>query len=302
MQTAVITGAGRGLGRAIAGAFHARGLAVHVTDIDEGAASQVAARLGPNAFSSGLDVRDGSACRDLADATAERTGSLDVWVNNAGVLKTGLSWEHPSAERDLMMDVNAIGTMNGTVAALGPMRAAGCGHVINVISLAGIVAAPGEVAYAASKHAAMAFSVGTQYDLWRSSHKGIRVSALCPDGIWTPMLHNRLDDPDAAGSFSGQLLRAEEVAEAAASLLDRPRVVSAIPRWRGAVLRTFDAVLRTFDAFPGVGLRLLSPGPCRCPPAPDPLPAPGRAGRAVSRGERRKIEGAPEGAPSLAGL
>ena len=72
------------------------------------------------------------------------------------------------------------------------------GHIINVVSLAGLVAAPGEVAYAASKHAAMAFSIGTLADLRRSGVKDIHVSAICPDGIWSPMLEDKLDDPDAA--------------------------------------------------------------------------------------------------------
>lgn len=250
MATAVITGAGRGLGRAIATALRARGTLVHVTDVDVQAAERTATEIGGGAYASGLDVRDEAACRTVARATVERSGGIDLWVNNAGVLRTGLSWEHDSEARGLMMDINAIGTMNGTVAALEPMRAAGRGHIINVISLAGIVAAPGEVSYAASKHAAMAFSVGTQYDLRRAGHKGIRVSALCPDGIWTPMLHDHLDDPDAAGSFSGTLLRPEQVADAAAALAERPKVVTVLPRWRGPVLRLF-------DAFPGVGLRLL---------------------------------------------
>ena len=94
--------------------------------------------------------------------------------------------------------------MNGTVAALEPMLAAGRGHVINVVSLAGIVAAPGEVAYSASKHAAMAFTLGTLFDLRRAGIEGVELSAVCPDGIWTPMLEDKLDDPDAAGSFSGR--------------------------------------------------------------------------------------------------
>ena len=85
--------------------------------------------------------------------------SLDVWVNNAGVLVTGPSWEQDEATRRMMLEVNALGTMNGTVAALDSMVAADRGHVINVISLAGIVAAPGEVNYSASKHAAMAFTL-----------------------------------------------------------------------------------------------------------------------------------------------
>ncbi len=245
-----MTGAGQGLGREIALALAKRGLTVHVTDIDGEAAERTAAELGGGAWGSTLDVRDGDACAAIARATREKGGSVDLWVNNAGVLVTGFSWAQDPATRDLMMSVNATGTMNGTVAALGEMVPAGRGHVLNVVSLAGLVAAPGEVSYAASKHAAMAFSIGTQYDLRRAGHKGIRVSCLCPDGIWTPMLHDKLDDPDAAGSFSGTLLAPDEVADAAARVAFKPKMVTVVPRWRGAVLRIF-------DAFPGAGLRLL---------------------------------------------
>ena len=249
MPTAVVTGAGRGLGRAVAQALAARGLTVHVTDLDEEAAEQVAAELDGGAFYSLLDVRDEKACRKVAAATVERGGSLDVWINNAGVLVTGLAWEQDEETRRLMLDVNAAGTMNGTVAAVEQMLPAGSGHVINVISLAGLVAAPGEVSYAASKHAAIAFTLGTLFDLRRAGIKGIHLSAVCPDGIWTPMLADKLDDPDAAGSFSGHLLTAEQVAPRIAALLDRPRPVLTIPRWRGAVLRLF-------DAFPSLTIRL----------------------------------------------
>jgi NAD(P)-dependent dehydrogenase (short-subunit alcohol dehydrogenase family) len=249
MRTAVVTGAGSGLGRAIARELARRGYAVRVTDVDAEAASRTAAEIGGEAQASTLDVRDGAACRSLAQVVAE-TGSLDLWVNNAGILATGLAWEQDGATRDSMLAINATGTMNGTVAALEQMVPAGRGHVINVISLAGIVAAPGEVAYSASKHAAMAFTLGTLFDLRRAGHSGIELSALCPDGIWTPMLEGKLDDPDAAGSFSGHLLTAEEVAREVGKLTERPRPVLVIPRWRGPLLRTF-------DLFPRLGLRLL---------------------------------------------
>lgn len=206
--------------------------------------------IGGRATGSVLDVRDEAACRAVAASAVERDGSLDVWVNNAGVLLTGLAWEQTDEMRRLMLEINTIGTMNGTVAALEPMMAVGSGHVINVISLAGLVAAPGEVSYAASKHAAIAFTLGTQMDLRRSGIKGIHLSAVCPDGIFTPMLADKLDDPDAAGSFSGTLLTPEQVAPRIAALLDRPRPVLTIPRWRGAVLRFF-------DAFPSLALRLV---------------------------------------------
>jgi short-subunit dehydrogenase len=140
--------------------------------------------------------------------------------------------------------------MNGTIAALGPMRAAGRGQIVNVVSLAGIVAAPGEVAYSASKHAALAFTLGTLFDLRRAGIEEIQVSAVCPDGIWTPMLEDKLDDPDAAPSFSGRLLTAEEVAKEVGKLTERPRPILIVPRWRGPMLRFF-------DLFPRFALRIL---------------------------------------------
>src|SRR6476659_506588 len=230
MRTAVVTGAG--LGRAIATELIGRGYRVHVTDVDAGAADRAAGELGPAARGSALDVRDEAACRGLADSIG-RTGSLDLWVNNAGVFFSGPPWEQSAETRQTMLDVNVTGLMNGTVAALGPMRAAGRGHVVNVVSLAGIVAAPGEVAYSASKHAAMAFTLGTQFDLRRAGHKGVELSAVCPDGIWTPMLEDKLDDPDAAGSFSGHLLTPERVASEVGKLTERPRPILILPRWRG---------------------------------------------------------------------
>jgi short-subunit dehydrogenase len=148
-----------------------------------------------------------------------------------------------------MLEVNAVGTINGTLAALDLMRPAGSGHVINIISLAGLVAAPGEVGYAASKHAAMAFTLGTLFDLRRTGVKGIHVSAVCPDGVWSPMLEDKLDDPDTVASFSGTMLMPDQVAERVEGLLDRPRPLVTIPRWRGAMVRALDAL-------PSLALRL----------------------------------------------
>jgi len=238
------------MGREIAAELARRGYAVWVTDLDREAARRTAEELGSEARPAVLDVRDAAACEALAAEVAEASGSLDLWVNNAGVLATGLAWEHDSETREALLAVNATGTINGTVAALGQMVAAGHGHVVNVVSLAGIVAAPGEVAYSASKHAAMAFTLGTLFDLRRAGHRGIELSAVCPDGVWTPMLEGRLDDPDAAGSFSGHLLTPERVATAVGRLTERPRPVLVIPRWRGPMLRVF-------DLFPRLALRLL---------------------------------------------
>jgi NAD(P)-dependent dehydrogenase (short-subunit alcohol dehydrogenase family) len=249
MRNAVVTGAGTGLGRAIALELAGRGYRVHATDLDPEAAARTAEELGGGAGAAALDVRDEAACRQVADAVAA-DGGLDLWVNNAGVFFSGPAWEQGSELRQTMLDVNATGLINGSLAALAPMMAARRGHIVNVVSLAGIVAAPGEVVYSASKHAAIAFTLGTLFDLRRNGYRDVRLSAVCPDGIWTSMLEDKLDDPDAAGSFSGHLLTPQRVAQEVGKLTERPRPVLIIPRWRGPQLRFF-------DAFPRLGLRLV---------------------------------------------
>ena len=245
--TAVVTGAGRGLGRCIAERLARRGHHVVVTDIDEGAAGVTAAAVGGTALAQ--DVRDPDSHRAVARA-ATAHGPLAVWVNNAGVLFTGPAWTNTPEQRSLMLEVNVGGVMNGTVAAIEQMRDHGGGHVVNIASLAGLVAVPGETVYAGTKHAVMGFSLSTQADLRRAKVRDIRVSCICPDGIWTPMLEDKLDDPEAALSFTGRLLGPDEVAAAVGRVLDRPRQVTAVPRWRGAQVRLLDAM-------PGIAVRAL---------------------------------------------
>lgn len=244
---AVVTGAGRGLGRQIAGLLVERGYRVLVTDVDETAAKGAAAALGESATAMAVDVRDETQVVAARDRIVEIAAGLDVWVNNAGVLLTGPAWEQDDATRRLMLEVNALGTINGTVAAIHAMKGAGGGHIVNIASLAGITAVPGETVYAASKHAVMGFSLSTIADLRSAGVEDIDISCICPDGIWTPMLHDKLDDPGSALSFSGKLLRPEEVVEVVGDVLDRPRLVTAIPGWRGVVSRVG-------DVFPRVGL------------------------------------------------
>jgi NAD(P)-dependent dehydrogenase (short-subunit alcohol dehydrogenase family) len=237
---ALVTGAGGGLGLAIAKRLAGRGLKVHLTDVQGEAAAAAADDIGGDAWGSALDVRDLQACRRAAEETVERTGALDVWVNNAGILIPGVIYEQELEAHRAMLEVNAIGTFNGTIAAIEQMRGPGRGHLINVISLAGLVAPPGVASYAASKHAAIAFTLGTLTDLRRNRIKKINVSAVCPDGVWTPMIMDKLDDPNDAVSFSGKMLMPEEVAAKVEKLLDRPKAVLAIPRWRGWFVRWFD--------------------------------------------------------------
>ena len=237
---AVVTGAGRGLGKEIARHLVAEGYAVLVTDVDLALARAAAEEMGAEAAV--LDVRDGAQVETVAAGVVASAGRLDVWVNNAGVLVTGPAWEQDEATRRLMVEVNTIGLMNGTVSAIRAMKDNGGGHIVNIVSLAGLVAVPGEGVYAGSKHAAIGFSLSTQCDLNLAGHRDINISCVCPDGIWTPMLHDKLDDPEAALSFSGKLLKPSEVVDAVAAVLRKPRQVTAVPRWRGAQVRVLDAV------------------------------------------------------------
>lgn len=240
---AVVTGAGRGLGRQIARLLVARGHQVLVTDLDADSARATADELGSAATALAVDVRDPARLDAARDAIIARAGRLDVWVNNAGVLVTGPAWEQDPATRRLMIEVNALGTVNGTVAAINAMRDTG-GHVVNIVSLAGLTAVAGEAVYAASKHAAIGFSLSTMADLKVAGISGVDISCVCPDGIWTPMLHDKLDDPASALSFSGKLLQPEDVVDAVRKVLDKPRLVTTIPRRRGLVARLADLAPR----------------------------------------------------------
>ncbi|QIX28426.1 SDR family oxidoreductase [Nocardioides sp. JQ2195] len=239
---AVVTGAGRGLGKEIARLLVDRGHQVLVTDVDEVAAKAAADEIGGGATSRAVDVRNHAQVEAARDEIVGRAGGLDVWVNNAGVLVTGPAWEQDEAARRLMLEVNAIGTINGTVAALEAMRGKGGGHIVNIASLAGITAVTGEAVYAASKHAVMGFSLSTVADLKAAGVKDVDISCVCPDGIWTPMLHDKLTDPSAALSFSGKLLQPDEVVDAVRRTLDKPKLVAIVPKWRGLVARAGDFI------------------------------------------------------------
>jgi short-subunit dehydrogenase len=232
---AVVTGGANGLGAEIARLLIVRGHRVVIADRDADGAHTTAAAIGATAVS--LDVTDLDACRAVVAATPD----LSVWINNAGILATGPSWSTDEATRRRLFDVNVHGVINGTSAALDLFRPAGRGAVVNIVSLAGISPAPHETIYGATKHAALAYSIGTQLDLIVRRERGVRISALCPDGMWTPMLQARARDEDAWPSWSGVILSTTAVANAAVALLDRPRMVRSLPRWRGVELRLFAA-------------------------------------------------------------
>ena len=143
---AVVTGAARGFGREIARRLVARGHKVLITDLDADAVTATAGELGVTAVVA--DARLPADHAKVATAAAE-LGPVGVWVNNAGVLRAGRVWEQPEEDVALQVDVNLLGVVHGSRAAVGVMRERG-GHLLNIASMSGHGPVPGLAVYAAT--------------------------------------------------------------------------------------------------------------------------------------------------------
>jgi NAD(P)-dependent dehydrogenase (short-subunit alcohol dehydrogenase family) len=231
--SAVVTGAARGIGRAVAERLVRRGHAVVITDLDESAVRRTAAEIGAVA---GLvqDVRDEESHAAVA-AEAARQGRLVVWVNNAGVGDDGDLRELSSESVSRLIDVNLRGTVWGLRAALEAFGAAG-GDVVNIASLSGLGPVPGLSLYAATKAAVVSLTASVDAE----TPAGVRVHALCPDGVDTEMVAGMRADglAKALVHSGGGLLTVEGVADAAVALIGSHRVVRTLPGWRGGLVRT----------------------------------------------------------------
>jgi NAD(P)-dependent dehydrogenase (short-subunit alcohol dehydrogenase family) len=252
VKIAVVTGAGRGIGKEIARRLSARGYAVLATDFDAAAAQATAAELSEQAWATGLDVRDPDSHRTVAAAARER-GELAGWVNNAGVLRTEKAWDHSDGDVRLMVETNLLGVIWGSRAAVEamPRDGGGSAHIINIASLSAFGPVPGLATYGATKHAVLGFSTSLQGDLDEAGIP-IRVHALCPDSVGTAMVSERAADPEAAIIFSApRLLEPGEVADRAVGMLDTRKIVLAVPRNRAWIARVL-------APFPRFGLKVLA--------------------------------------------
>src|SRR6185503_7047562 len=164
-DVAVVTGAGRGLGRCIAERLIRRGAQVLVTDIDGAAAEATARTLGGSAWAIQQDVRDPDSHRAVARAATAR-GELTMWFNNAGVLAVGETWSMADSDVRRIVEVNVLGVMWGCHAAVPLMQR---GHIINISSLSGLTPSPGLAVYGASKHAVVGYSLSLAGELRRAS-------------------------------------------------------------------------------------------------------------------------------------
>jgi 3-oxoacyl-[acyl-carrier protein] reductase len=161
-KVVLVTGAGRGIGRAIAETFLREGASVVATDIDAAAVSWIESAAGHGAGTSGLalacDVRSDESVDSAVQATLERFGRIDVLVNNAGVLGEGLIDEVDAATWTFVLDVNVTGTFRTCKAVLPAMKRQGGGRILNAASFAAVVPSVGSAVYAASKAAVVQFT------------------------------------------------------------------------------------------------------------------------------------------------
>lgn len=222
-KRALVTGAGRGLGLAIAILFAERGARVAVADIDAGAAEQATGRLGEDAIGLSCDVSQAADVRRAIEDTVRRFGGLDVVVNNAGIEIGKPIPETSDEEFARLMAINVNGVFYGIKYAIGAL-AETRGSIINMSSVAGLDGVPLLGAYCASKAAVIRLTQTAAREL---RDFGIRVNAICPAFIDTSMVE-RLVEPfeaatgaqieDLVAQAQGRLGTPEEVAEMAAFL------------------------------------------------------------------------------------
>lgn len=182
-KTAVVTGATSGIGRAVAEAMAEAGARLMLTGRNHAAGSALASRLGAR-FIEG-DLSDPDFPERLIAACLDAFGRLDVLVNNAGITHRGSLLETSDEDWQRVLDVNVTALMRCSRSALRHMVATGRGAIVNIASDFAVVAGKGEAAYCASKGAVLQLTRAMAID---HGPQGVRVNAVCPGDIETPML------------------------------------------------------------------------------------------------------------------
>lgn len=217
-RVAIVTGAGQGIGRAIAERFAADGAAVAVADLNGETAADVARSIedvGGRAFSIRADVTDPADAVRLADETRRQLGGIDVLVNNAGILRSTRAADVTPEEWHLVIDANLTGAFLCARAAYPSLRASGRGRIVNVASMAGRATSTlGGVHYTTAKAGVLGL---TRHLAREWARDGITVNAISPGIVDTPMVRGSTDDARMAQVLESiPLGRLAEPAEVAA--------------------------------------------------------------------------------------
>src|SRR3954452_19641620 len=204
-RVAVVTGAGSGIGRSLAGRLTVEGMHVVLADVEEGALRDAVAGIGGDAVAFTTDVTSMAAVEALAEFAYDTFGAVHVLCNNAGVFQGGLMWECTDADCQRTHHDDAMGIVHGVRAFVPRMLAAGAeGHVVNTVSMAGLATTPFSGPYDVSKFAAMAATECLAHDL-ASVGAPIKVSVVVPGLVESGISRSRrnrpadLDSPQSEG-------------------------------------------------------------------------------------------------------
>jgi NAD(P)-dependent dehydrogenase (short-subunit alcohol dehydrogenase family) len=220
-KVALVTGASSGMGRATARAFAEAGAAVVLADRDEEALGSAAEELtlaGHKALAVTCDVTDEAQVAAMVERTVAAFGRLDAAYNNAGVQSPAVETADASgAEFERVIAINLRGVWNCMKYELRQMREQGSGAIVNCSSIGGLIGLPGRAVYHASKHGVIGLTKSAALEY---ASRGIRINAICPGTIETPMVTEMLaKEPDAMKEILrdqpiGRLGPAEEIASA----------------------------------------------------------------------------------------
>lgn len=184
-KTAIVTGGGRGIGKAIAAAFAREGAQVVICGRDARKLEQAAAEIGPQCLAVAADVSHADDINRLVDQTVRKFKWLDIVVNNAGVLLAGTAESLTDEQWEQTYRTNVRAVWQLSRAALPHLRAAGHGSIINIASVLSSLGARNRVAYAASKGAVLAMSRAMALD---HAEENIRINCICPGIVETEMV------------------------------------------------------------------------------------------------------------------
>ena len=227
-RSAAVTGAGRGIGRAIALRLAAAGARVAVGDIDLPAAESVAGEIGAEAVAFALDVTDPAQFGAFLDAAEERFGPLGVLVNNAGVDWVGPFHEEPDEVTRREIEINLYGTTVGSKLALRRMLPRRDGHLVNVASGVGRVPLPGSATYAATKHGVVGLTESLRLEYRRS---GVHFTVVQPSQVETAMIDGQ------ARPLALPVVSADDVARAVLEAIRGRRFEVWVPRSQAATAK-----------------------------------------------------------------
>jgi NAD(P)-dependent dehydrogenase (short-subunit alcohol dehydrogenase family) len=221
-RVAVITGAGSGIGEALARAARDAGARhVVVADLDAGGAERVAAEVEGTAVA--IDVRDEDAIRQMVASTEDAQGPIDLFASNAGYVTTA-GLEDANASIQQMWEVHCMAHIYAARAVLPSMIARGEGYLLNTASAAGLLSQIGSMSYSITKAAAVSLA---EWLAITHYHQGIRVSVLCPQAVRTNIVANSPDNRDGTpADFEGGVASGDgvlEPADVAALCLDAMR-------------------------------------------------------------------------------